>query len=268
MTPSTPPAVGERSPIDPRIRQRRLAIRRSQGRQRLRWVIAVIVALALVAGVAALLHTPIFSAQVVTVTGAHPHTSSAAIVAAAGLDHNPPLISTDPGTTAVRVEALPFIATAVVHRQWPDGVQITVTERVPVVQMAGPGTSWSTLDGHGRTLQVQPAPLPGLFVFIVHTVRGTITPAAMGGSLPSAASAGLKVSRTLPAAFSAQVVSVTMALDASISLTLNSGITVLLGRDTDLTTKYEDVASILAHASLHSTSSIDVTVPQSPAVSG
>ncbi|HEY7917338.1 MAG TPA: FtsQ-type POTRA domain-containing protein [Acidimicrobiales bacterium] len=271
MSPSTtpiPPPADELSSIDPRIRQRRADIQRSQGRRRLRWIIAVVAALSLVAAIVGLLHTPMFSARVVTVTGAHPHTSSAAIVAAAGLDHHPPLISTDPGATARRVEALPFIAGAEVHRHWPDGVQIAVTERVPVVQMAGPGASWSTLDGHGRTLQVGPVPVPGLTVLVVHTARGVVAPAPVGGSTPPEAGPALAVSRTLPPAFASQVRSVSMAPDGSIGLALDSGITVLLGTGTDLPTKYEDVAAILAHASLHPTSTIDVTVPQSPTVSG
>ncbi len=268
MTPSVRSPLDQLASIDPRIRQRRVAIQRGQLLRRLRWVIAAAGALLLVAAVVGLLHTPLFSAQVVTVTGAHPHTSTATIVAAAGLDHHPPLISTDPGATAKRVEALPFIAAAQVHRHWPDGVQIAVTERVPVVQMAGPGVSWSTLDGYGRTLQVQPTRLPGLIVFIVHTAQGGIPPAAVGGSLPSPASSGLKVCRTLPAAFSNQVVSVTMAPDATISMALNSGITVQLGTATGLNIKYEDVAAIIAHGTLHSTSTIDVTVPESPTVSG
>ena len=66
-----------------------------------------------------------------------------------------------------------------------------------------------------------------------------------------AGSAGLTVCRTLPPAFAAQVVSVTVAADGTVSLALNSGITVLLGTDTDLPAKYEDVAAIIAHASLH-----------------
>jgi cell division protein FtsQ len=268
MTPTVRSSTDELAPIDPRIRQRRVAVERSRGRRRLLWILGVVVALCLVTGVVALLHTPLFSAQVVTVTGTHPHTSSTAIVAAAGLAHHPPLISTDPGATAARVEALPFIATAQVRRHWPDGIQIAVTERVPAVQMAGPGASWSTLDGYGRTLQVQPARLPGLAVFAVHAPGRVIPPSAVGGSLPASASAGLAVARTLPPAFSAQVVSVTVAADATISMALNSGITVLLGTATDLPTKYEDVAAILAHGSLHSTSTVDVTVPQSPAVSG
>ena len=73
----------------------------------------------------------------------------------------------------------------------------------------------------------------------------------MGGTLPAAGSFGPAVARTLPPAFSAQVVSVTVAPDGTVDLALNSGITVLLGTDTDLPAKYEDVAAIIAHASLH-----------------
>ena len=257
-----------RPTIDPRIRQRRLAIRRSQGRRRLRWIGGVVAAAVLVVAVLGLAHTPWFGAQAVSVTGTHPHTPDAAIVAAAGLQGHPPLISMNPGAVAKKVESLPFIATAHVRRHWPDGVQIAVTERVPVVEMAGPGTSWSLLDGHGRTLQVIPSRLPGLVVYIVHTATAGIPPAPVGRSLPPAAGPGLEVSRTLPPAFSSQVVSVTVAADGSISMALNSGITVLFGTDADRTAKYLDIASILAHGTLHATSVIDVTVPESPTVSG
>lgn len=257
-----------RPTIDPRIRQRRLAIRRSQGRRRLRWIGGVAVAVVLVVGMLGLAHTPWFGAQAVSVTGTHPHTPDAAIVAAAGLQSHPPLISVNPGAVARKVESLPFIATARVRRRWPDGVQIAVTERVPAVQMAGPGSSWSLLDGHGRTLQVVPSRVAGLVVYIVHTATAGIPPAPVGTSLPAAAGPGLEVCRTLPPAFAAQVVSVTVAADGSISLALDSGITVLFGTDSDRVAKYQDIASILAHATLHATSIIDVTVPESPTVSG
>lgn len=257
-----------RPTIDPRIRQRRLAIRRSQGRRRLRWIGGVVVAVVLVLGAVGLAHTPWFGAQAVSVTGLHPHTPDAAILAAAGLEHHPPLISVNPGAVAKKVESLPFIATARVRRHWPDGVQIAVTERVPVVEMAGPASSWSLLDGHGRTLQVVPSRVPGLVVYIVRTATAGIPPAPVGESLPAAAGPGLEVSRNLPPAFDSQVVSVTVAADGSISMALYSGITVLFGTDSDRTAKYQDIASILAHGTLHATSVIDVTVPESPTVSG
>ncbi len=81
------------------------------------------------------------------------------IVAAADLGGHPPLVSVDPGATAARVEALPFVASAGIQREWPDHVVITVKERTPVAQMAGPGPQWSVLDGGGRTLaRARPAP--------------------------------------------------------------------------------------------------------------
>ncbi len=253
--------------IDPRIRKRRDEIEQGRARRRARRTAGVLGAAALVAGGVALLHTPWFDAQVVTVTGAHPHTPASAIEAAAGLAHHPPLLSIDPGTAAARVESLPFIASAQVRRHWPDGVTIAVTERVPVATMAGPAGSWSELDGRGRTLAVGAARAPGLPVLIVHGPTGPVPPAPTGSTLAPAAGPGLAVARTLPAAFAAQVVSVTVAPDGTVDLALDSGLTVQIGTDTDLTAKYEDVAAIIAHAPLQGAHTIDVTVPQSPTVS-
>ncbi len=268
MTPPARAGVKDPRSIDPRISQRRKEIERGRRRRRLHWIVVVIVTGALVTGVVALLHTSWFSARVITVTGAHPHTSRDAIVAAGGLTRHPPLIGVDPGTTAGRVEALPYIATAQVHRHWPDGVEVAVTERVPLVQMAGPAAAWSILDGEGRTLQVQPGRVPGLALLVVHGPGGVVPPAPVGGALPAGASAGLDVSRTLPPAFSGQVVSITVAPDRTVGLALTSGLAVLLGTATDLHTKYEDVAAIIAHGSLRGATTIDVTVPQSPTVTG
>jgi hypothetical protein len=57
-----------------------------------------------------------------------------------------------------------------------------------------------------------------------------------------------------------------VAPDATVTLGLTSGLVVLLGTVSNLTAKYEDVAAIIAHASLHGAHTIDVTVPQSPTV--
>jgi cell division protein FtsQ len=259
---SPPPDGGG---IDPRIRQRREQVERSRTQRRLWWAGAVLLVVGLVVGGAFLLRTPWFGAKVVTVTGAHPNTTDQAIVAAAGLDHHPALVSVDPGPTAARVEALPFIASAQVTRHWPDGVTIAVTERRPVVTMAGPAAAWSTLDGFGRTLAVTAA-RPSLPVLVVHAASGPVPPAPVGHTAPPAADPGLRVARTLPPAFAGQVISVTVAADQTVSLALTSGLTVLMGTVSDLTAKYEDVAAIIANAPLHGAHTIDVTVPQSPTV--
>jgi cell division septal protein FtsQ len=74
------------------------------------------------------------------------------------------------------------------------------------------------------------------------------------------------VAASLPTAFSAQVTTVTVAPDRTVDLALTSGLTVELGTATDLPVKYEDVAAIIAHASLRGKKVIDVTVPDAPAV--
>lgn len=237
------------------------------GRRRLRVVIAIVVVVVIVGGGLALLHTSLFSARVVTVTGAHAHTSTAEIVNAAGLAHRPLLINVNAGAAESRVMALPFVRTAQVSRHWPDGVQVTVTERVPVAVVAGPSGAWAQVDATGRVLAVQPARPAGLVQLVVTTATGPVSPAGAGHGLPSLAAPGLQVCRTLPLAFSAQVVSVTVAPDRTVDLALNSGLTVVMGTDTDLNVKYQDVASIIAHASLKGMKTIDVTVPGAPTVS-
>ena len=94
-----------------------------------------------------------------------------------------------------------------------------------------------------------------------------VAPARLGAPTDASALPGLQVARTLPAAFSAQVTQVVGNPDGTVDLALNSGLTVLLGRDGNLHAKYEDVAAIIAGAPLHGAKTIDVTVPQSPTVS-
>ena len=253
-------------PIDPRIRQRRVAVRRGAGRRRLRWLLLAVTLIALVIGGVALLHTSIFRSKVVVVTGPHPHTATAAIVAAAGLVRPVPLIDLNTGAAGQSVETLPYIATAQVSRHWPDGVSIAVTERTVVATMSGPATAWSLVDETGRTLAAQPTRPPATVQLVVDTATGPLVPPPVGRTLPPSADPGLTVAASLPAAFADQVTTVTVAPDATVDLALNSGLTVELGTATDLAAKYEDVAAIIAHASLRGKKVIDVTVPDAPAV--
>ena len=110
---------------------------------------------------------------------------------------------------------------------------ITVTERVPVVAMAGPATPWSMLDGHGRTLAVQP-PAARAAGPVGPRRHGRHRRPAAGGrdAVAGGAAPAWIVGRTLPPAFAAQVVSVTVAADGTVSLALNSGSLVQLGTAT------------------------------------
>ena len=255
------PRVARTASIDPRIEERRAAVGRRRGRRRLAVALAGLLVVALALDGWLVLHSRVFSVRVVKVAGAV-HTPVADVLAASGLSAEPAELSLDPAAVAARVEQLPWVATARVVREWPDAVSVTVTERVPVAEVAGPG-GWAEVDAGGRVLAWAKTPFPGL----VH-LGGAGNPGPAGTALPTGARAGLAVAATLPPAFAGQVSQVVVTPNGQVSLALAVPVTVSLGTATQLRQKYEDVAAILAGASLHAGQVIDVSVPDSPVVTG
>ena len=177
------PADGGRSGrdgIDPRIRQRRVAVARSAGRQRLRLGLAALAVAVVVGAALAVLHSPVLSARHVVVEGPHSRTPAAAIIAAAGLAHDPPLIDIDAGRASASVTSLPWVAAAKVAVDWPDSVVVTVDQRTPVAAVAGPGGTWSEVDRSGRTLEVVSARPAGIVALAVHAPGGVAGPGPGG----------------------------------------------------------------------------------------
>jgi cell division protein FtsQ len=262
VRPSTAP------PVDPRIRERRSAVTRREGRRRLRILLFLLVAVLAVVGGWLLLHSRLLSARVVTVIGSV-HTPAAEIVSLAGLSHDPPMIDVDPGAAESRLEQLPWVSTAIVSRRWPDGVRITVVERSPVaVVSTSPTTTastsgrpWALVDRSGRILADVSSPPTGM----VHLVT-SVAPGPPGTDLGAGARPGLEVAASLPRAFSAQVTSVDVGGGDQVSLRMTTPVTIVLGDTTQLTKKYEDAASVLAGARLVAGDVIDVSVPESPTV--
>ena len=149
--------------IDPRIRARRIAVRRSTGRRRLRIVAvaASVVAVGLVALVVT--RTPLLDVDRVEVVGAGARPSAEDVVAAAGLDPGgQPLLDVDLDAVERRVDALPWVAAADGRpgtgraRSWS-----RIEERQPVAVAPADGGGWVVLAGDGRVLESWPRPRPG-----------------------------------------------------------------------------------------------------------
>jgi len=259
--PRVRPPGGTRPPIDPRIRERRSAVTRRKGRRRLVALGVLVLVAALVAGGWFLLHSRLLSARVVTVTGSA-HTPEAEVLAAAGLGAQPPLLDVDPSAVAARVERLPWVATATVARHWPDGVSISVVERRPVAVVAS-GGAWAEVDGAGRVLITVAAPPAGLV-----KLAAPVGPGAPGATVAPAARPGLAVAASLPPAFAGQVTEVDVGGGGQVTLKLTTPVTVNLGSTAQLSAKYEDVAALLARATLSAGDVLDVSVPESPVVNG
>jgi cell division protein FtsQ len=246
--------------MDPRLSARRTAVLRQQGQRRLRMVVIGLAGTALIVAAWFLLHSPLFAARSLTVTG-NAHESAAAVVAQAGLASHPPLLDVDAGTAASRIEQLPWVRSAVVHVSWPDGVHIVVTEETPRLVVSVPGGAWKSMSADGRVLGVSAARPPGLLLLTVPQ-----QPGAPGSVLPARDEAALRVAATLPASFVAQVTGVTVEPQGWVQLSLTTPILVDIGSTAELTAKYEDVSAILAGAALHNGDVIDVSVPQAPTV--
>jgi cell division protein FtsQ len=238
---------------------RRNAVLRQQGRRRLRVLVVGLVGSALIVLGWLVVHSPVFSARAVTVTG-NVHESAAQVVAQSGLSGQP-LIDVNPGAAAARIEQLPWVASAAVRVSWPDGVHIAVTEEKPRLVVSEPGGRWASLSAGGRVLGVSATRPPSLLLLTVPQ-----PPGRAGTQLPAPDAVGLHVASTLPASFAAQVTGVTVEPAGWVQLSMTTPIAVDIGSDTQLLAKYEDISSILAGATLHSGDVIDVSVPDAPTV--
>ena len=233
-----------------------------QGRRRFWVLVSIGIVVVVVVGGWLILHLPWFSAKVVKVTGAV-HETSAQVAAAGGLDHHPALLGLNSAAVARGIERLPWVRTATVSVSWPDTVRVLVTEQVPTAQIKTKSGAWALLAADGRELATSPTQI--LHVVVLNAPG---PPSSAGTSIPRSDLTGLEVAATLPMSFKAQVASVNIEPAGWIQLTMTTPITVNVGTPSQLASKYEDITSILAGATLHSGDVIDVSVPDAPTVSG
>ncbi len=244
--------------VDPRLDERRRAVRRRHSRRRGVIIGVCVVVTLFAAGAWPLLHSRLFAADDLVVTG-NVHTPAGEILGAAGLADHPPMIDVHSAGAAAAVEALPWVAHATVSLRWPNGVTVAVTERHAVAVVAD-GSGDAELDATGRvlgTVASAPAGLPRLV--------GLKAPGAPGSTLKGARPL-LTVASQLPPAFKARVDAVAPSPGGGVDLSLTGGVGVVFGTPTQLPSKFEDIASLLAGAALGPGAVIDVSVPDSPVV--
>jgi cell division protein FtsQ len=263
-----PPRTATRPapPIDPRIRERRNAVARHRGRRRLRALAAVG---AVVLGLVLLdvgLHSSLLSVTHIGVQGTHEE-PVAAVVKAAGVARHRPLFGLDEAAVEADVDALPWIASSRVQRHWPHTIVVTVTERVPVAQVAVAGGHWAEVDGSGRVLAVGETRHTGLPRLAVAAPTAAVLNA--GTRLPAADRPALAAAAALPDLPPQrlnEVEAVTVKAGTGVDLTLSDGATVLLGPPTDLSTKLAALATVVSEVDMSGVRTIDLRVPGQPAL--
>ena len=241
--------------VDPRMKARRIAVLRAQGRRRLQILIAL-AAVALTAGAAyGVSRTPLMDVDRITIGGGADR--DAEILQSTGLSTGMPMVSADLRAAEKSITSLPWVRSARVWRDWPATVRIEVESRVPVAAVPASGGRLALVDSYGYvTGWATPATEPDGVVPVAVPFAGRL------GDIHTAADGPLAVVAAMPDDLRAWVDAVTLdPVDGQLGLRLSGGATVLLGQQDLLDDKINAVRAVLAGTELDCITGIDVTLP-------
>jgi cell division protein FtsQ len=240
--------------VDPRLQARRIEVARGNGRRRLRWVVAAAaVALLAVAGYS-LAQSPVLDVDRIEIGGAA-NTDRSALLAAAAIPADAPMVSIDEAAVEQRLEALPWIRSDSVVRDWPGTVRIEVAEREPVA-VVGDGSGAVVVDRDGRAL----GPAGDLELPVVGG-----DPVEVGEQLSATQRWATAIVADLPAELGAEVATAS-ATPSGLRLVLVDGIEVRWGDGGQGTAKADAVGVLLEQADRATIATIDVSVPRAATV--
>lgn len=247
--------TGSMPAVDPTtVRSRKRFARRQWARRWLTWrpVVALLLVIALLAGgIWLVFFSSVLAVESVDVEGTRT-LDEAEVRAVAAVPEGEPLARVDLDSIRARVQALAVVRSAEVTREWPDGVLITVEERVAiaVVEIGG---RIRGMDADGVVFRDYATAPPGLPR--VRTSTETRTDA-----LQEAA----RVVAALPTGISRRVDHVSVATIDQIELVLRDGRTVMWGSAEDS----EQKAAVLVRLLEQPAQRYDVSVPGNATTSG
>ncbi len=247
-----------RPPIDPRIRQRRIDVRRNEGRRRLRLLVGIVMVSALMFGGWGATRSPLLDVDGIDVEGAS-HTPRSEVLEASGVRFGQPMVDVDEGAAVRAVAALPWVRTATVERRWPDSVVIRVVERDPVAAAPAAGDGWAVVDATGQVLALLDSPPSNLLAL------DGIAPAGPPGSVLGGPAAGLLVvAAAVPADLRTRVAAVQAGPEGGVELRLQPEGTVRLGPPQQLAEKFRAALTVLGQVDTAALATLDVRIPESP----
>ncbi len=250
--------------IDPRLRARRGAVRRAEGRRRLRFILVGMAILGLIFAGWAALRSPLLDLDHIEIDGLGP-ARLAEVSRTIGLEAGTPLKDIEPASIEADLEALPWVLHADVEKSWPDTVRVEVVERTAVATLAdstGPGV---VVDASGTVMaEVGPA-YRGL-------PRISLESSADLGTVESDALPPLALIEVLPDDLAAWIEAITYSPGASegarglVGIDLVGEAEAHLGEPTLLNDKVQALRSVLNGVDLTCVRLIDVAVPDFPTV--
>lgn len=251
--------------VDPRFRERLIAVRKEAGRRRLRRLVLLVVTAILALTAVIVLESPVLDVDHVTVVGAR-NTGAATIREATGVDVGAPLLLADIEAAERSIEALPWVADADVSRNLPSDVRVRITERTPWALVTAGGAA-VLVDDSGRVLETgaidtYPATVPRLPAFVTVVAPGDASLPTAGGTVDRRLHEAVALAGRLRENPAGAVTAV--RLDPAPAFDLTAGGTVELGDLTDLDAKVEAFRTVFARVDLDCLEALDLRVPTHP----
>jgi cell division protein FtsQ len=240
--------------IEPRLRDRRLAVKKAETRKRLKWVLIAIAVIAVVVGGLAVLGSSLFDVQDVEVEGAV-YTDEEALAGIVEDLRGSPVLRIDTDDVERQVEQIPWVRDARVTTDFPHGVKIEILERQPALAFEGEDGRYRVIDDEGRVLDV----LDGQPVQYLQLTSSERPAVAAGQFAPEGFGAAASLVQALTPRMSARAESVSVAPDGSdLRLVLRGGTEVRFGAAEDLIVKLVRLETVLEEHAGEPLSVIDV----------
>ena len=225
-----PIATGPSS-MDPRLRARRIAVKRAVGRRRLKWFVLAGVIVVLITAAFALLGSSLFEVTDLQISGAQRISQADLDAAVKRVDHQPVLLI-DTHSIEVQLERSPWVREARVATDFPHSASIEIRERVPLATYQGPDGRFRIIDVEGRVVDlIQNQPVE--FMLVV----GPGLNASPGTSAGEAFTHTAELVEALSPAVRSRTTSVMVSDTGELSLAFENGATVVLGAPTELLDK-------------------------------
>ena len=252
------------SKIDPRLRARRGAVRRAEGKRRLRFILVGLAVLGLIFCGWAALRSPFLDLDHIEINGLGP-SRLAEVENTIGLGRGTSLKDIEPALIEADLEALPWVLHAEVSKAWPDTVRIEVVERHAVARLSVTDGRVAVVDATGTVIAEGGSAYEGLprISFESSVDLGAVEPDALPG---------LALIEVLPDDLSAWVEAITYSQGPSpearglVGIDLVGEAEAHLGESTILSDKVEALRSVLNGVDLTCVRVIDVAVPDFPTI--
>lgn len=255
-------AGGRRPVTDPRIEARRREVAKTEGKKRLRLLVVLSVITLGSIGSLLLLQSSWLDVDEIVVVG-HEHTDPEAVRSVSGIVVGAPLVDLDLSASERAIEALPWVATATVSREWNGTVTVSVTERVAAIALptARPDTDgFMLVDAAGRQL----GPIPDRPAW-ASPINGLVASGVPGQPAPTEVHGVIRLLSLMTPDQLSGVSSISV-VERNLVLDLLEGGTVDLGNESGLNEKLVSYDTIRAAVDLRCLHRIDLRVHTAPAI--